>query len=385
MASTPHDLHRADIALTQILRYGKQKQDPGPKAKFTISKIPIPTPGPNELLVRLSCTSVCHSDVSMAKGHLGPPNSILGHEGVGRVVAAGSNATYLTGSDGDASSLIGRRIAVGLLRDLCGACDYCHAPAEYGAENRCAARIFSGLTLDGTFAQYVLVRARYAQFLPASLDAVPDEHVAPVLCGGVTAYKALKVGNPTAGSWVVVSGAGGGVGAFAVAYARAMGCRVLGVDVGEAKRAFILAQGAEAYVDATGVDPQADVKRATGGAGGSTVIVAAGSSAAYDAAMGMLAPFGTLVCVGIPPPGPPATFNPFDMISFGYKIVGSVTGTRTDVLEALDFVKRGLVVPQVRWAQLDEMQRIMQEVARSEVSEYVLFSSTTFGQVHNPH
>ncbi|EHA47914.1 hypothetical protein MCOR27_009194 [Pyricularia oryzae] len=340
--------------------------DPGPEAKFTVSRIPIPTPGPNELLVRLSCTSVCHSDVSMARGFLGPPNSILGHEGVGRVVAAGSNAVYLIGGEGDASSLIGRRIAVGLLRDLCGTCDYCLAPPEHASESRCSARIFSGLSLDGTLAQYVLVRARYAQFLPASLDAVPDEHVAPVMCGGLTAYRALKVGGPVAGSWVAVSGAAGGVGAFAVAYARAMGCRVVGLDVGEARRAYVLAQGAEAYVDATGADPQAEVKRVTGGAGANMIVVAAGVAAAYDAAMGMLAPFGTLVCVGMPPPGTAVKFDPFEIISYGYKIVGSVTGTRVDVLEALDFVKRGLVVPKVRRAQLSDIQSIIQEVSRSE-------------------
>ncbi|TLS26803.1 hypothetical protein PpBr36_04117 [Pyricularia pennisetigena] len=340
--------------------------DPGPEPKFVVSRIPIPTPGPNELLVRLSCTSVCHSDVSMAKGHLGPPASILGHEGVGRVVAAGSNAVYLIGGDGDASSLIGRRIAIGLLRDLCNICDYCRAPPEYASESRCAARIFSGLSLDGTFAQYVVVRARYAQFLPASLDAVPDEQVAPILCGGVTAYRALKVGGPVAGSWVVVSGAAGGVGALAVAYARAMGCRVVGLDVGDAKRAYVLGQGAEAYVDATRADAQAEVKRVTGGPGANMILVTAGAPAAYDAAMGMLAPFGTVVCVGIPPPGTVTSFNPFEVLSYGYKIVGSVTGTRVDVLEALDFVKRGLVAPKVRRAQLSDIQSIIQDVSRSE-------------------
>lgn len=101
----------------------------------------------------------------------------------------------------------------------------------------------SGLKRDGTFAKYAVVPSRYVIRIP---EGSADQLVAPILCGGVTAYKAIKVSGATPGQWIVISGAGGGVGALGIQFAKAMGFRVIAVDVGDAKREDCLQLGAEA-------------------------------------------------------------------------------------------------------------------------------------------
>ncbi|CAN8099642.1 unnamed protein product [Discula destructiva] len=366
--------------------------EPGHSPQFTIQSLPKPTPGPNEVLVRLHLTSLCGTDCSQAAGHLGPTRSVLGHEGVGRIESLGTNATLT-----DPSLRPGQRVGVAWTRDFCGACSLCTNLAHSG-ETRCATHPHSGTDAggDGTFAQYTLVPARYVLRIPDDDDdddddddaaargfaALSDAEVAPVLCGGVTAYTALKsIPGLTPGQWVAVSGGGGGVGAFAVAYGRAMGFRVVAVDAGADKGRYALAEGAEAYVDVA--DPAvvaagaggaaAAVRKATGGAGAAAVVVCAGAGGAYAAAMEMLAPFGTLMCVGIPPPPQTFSVHPLQFIQFGYRVMGSAVGTRRDTLEALEFVARGLVTPKVQWAELGRLGELMEDVVKGRVQgKYVI-------------
>jgi propanol-preferring alcohol dehydrogenase len=187
---------------------------------------------------------------------------------------------------------------------------------------------------------------------------VEDELVAPILCGGVTAYKAVKVGGAVPGQWVVVSGAGGGVGALGVQYAKAMGYRVVAVDLGVERKGYCLELGAEAYFDAKDADLVARVQGVTGGDGASAVLVMANSNKAYQAALEMVAPYGTLVCVGFPPPEQMVTFHPQLLVSKNVHIVGSAVGTRKDIWDAIGFVERGVVKPKVERAKLEDLSDI---------------------------
>lgn len=325
-----------------------------------------PTPGPNEVLVRLGLTSLCGTDCSQAAGHLGPTRAVLGHEGVGRIEALGSNVAAQ-----DPTVRPGQRVGVAWTRDFCGVCAFC-TDLRHDGETRCAAKPHSGQHCDGTFAQYTLVPLRYLLRVPDDpFAAVPDEHVAPVLCGGVTAYKALcECEGLRPGQWVAVVGGGGGVGAFVVAFGRAMGYRVLAVDAGPDKGRYALQEGAEQYVDIAepGVVAAERVKALTGGQGVPAVIVCAGSGRAYQSAVDMLAPFGTLMCVGIPPPDGTFSMHPLQFIAGGYKVKGSSVGTRKDTLDALEFVRRGLVTPKVQWAELGRMGELMDDVVKGKVS-----------------
>lgn len=305
-----------------------------------------------EVLVSLSASGVCGTDVSLAAGHLGPSRDILGHEGVGRITAVGAGVDPSVAKVGD-------RVCVSWVRDVCGRCSCCRVP---GGETRCVEALNSGRKLDGTFAEYCTVPSRYLLVLPEELT-LADELVAPILCGGVTAYKALKSCDAISGEWVAIFGAGGGVGALGIQYARAMGFRVIAIDVGRDREEQCLTQGAEVYLDAT-EDIRGAVQRCTSGAFAKGVIVTAGSGAAYQAAFDTVAPFGTVVCVGIPPLHQTLNLHPLKFIDTGIKLIGTLVGTRTDTLEALSFVQRGLVKPAVQVITLDKLPDAMKGVGK---------------------
>ncbi|KAM0343519.1 hypothetical protein ACHAPU_008414 [Fusarium lateritium] len=288
--------------------------------------------------------------MALAGGHLGPCRDILGHEGVGRVVKVGDGV--------DPSSVkIGDRVGIAWVRDVCGRCVCCREP---GGEVRCLEQQNSGRKWDGTFAEHCVVPGRYVLALPDARE-LPDELVAPILCGGVTAYKALKACGATPGQWVAIVGAGGGVGGLAIQYAKAMGFLVAAVDVGSA-RDICIKMGADAYFDGSSSDTPVELKKLTPyGAGASALIVTAGSGRAYQSALDLIAPFGTLVCVGIPPPGQAMNLHPLTLIDRGINLLGTLVGTRTETLEALEFVRRGVVKPVVQSVEFDKINDLAEQ------------------------
>jgi propanol-preferring alcohol dehydrogenase len=299
-------------------------------------------------------TGICGTDINLAAGLLGPthPSGILGHEGVGTIVALGSNVSP--------AIKIGQRAGVGWIRDACGACHVC---VSGQGETRCVNRTFSGVHVPGTLSRYAVVPERYLTLLPDDLEL---EIMAPVICAGVTAYKAVKTAEVVPGSWVLVSGGAGGVGALAVQYARAMGYRVVAVDGGERRRRLCLEAGAEVYVDFEKEDMKEVVERVTAGKMCAAALVCIGIPAAYEAALECLGYFGVLVCVGIPPPGGKFAIHPLRLIDSGIRIVGSLVGGRGDIAEAMEFVRRGVVKPKVVCIELDELNDYTQKINELE-------------------
>jgi len=200
-----------------------------------------------------------------------------------------------------------------------------------------------------------LTDARYATKLP---DGVKDEEAGPIMCGGVTAYTACKRSKVLPGQWIVIPGAGGGLGHFGVQYAKHMGMRVIAVDGGDEKRDLCLKLGAEKFIDFTTCSDIASeiMKITTYGAHG--VIVFSATKAGYEQAPHLLRPNGTMVCVGLPKdPTIVAGASPILMCLKKLNIVGSVVGTLKDVEEALDFTARGLVHPILTHGGLEDIDR----------------------------
>lgn len=169
-----------------------------------------------------------------------------------------------------------------------------------GGETCCKSIKVSGYFTPGTFQQYCLTSATYATPIP---DTVTDlAGAAPLMCGGITVYAALKRAKVQPGDWVLISGAGGGLGHLAIQYGKAFGVRVLALDVGS-KEAFCKGLGAEVFIDFTKFQDDASLKeeviKVTGG-GARTVIMCASSERAYAQAVGWLGFRGTLVCLGVP-------------------------------------------------------------------------------------
>ncbi|PKS05460.1 hypothetical protein jhhlp_008837 [Lomentospora prolificans] len=346
MTETTNVRQRAAVVVNNT----KKRSDAG--FNFEIRSVPIPKLKPWEVLVKLSVTGVCGTDVSLAAGHVGPTCDILGHEGVGRVASIGSGV--------DPSAIkIGDRVGIAWVRDVCGRCPCCREP---GGETRCLEQLNSGRKLDGTFAEYCVVPSRYLLTVPDD-DKLLDKDVAPVLCGGVTAYKALKMCGATPGEWVAIIGAGGGVGGLAVQYAKAMGYQVAAVDVGPARKNFCLQSGADQYLDALEGNMITAAKNLTPYKSGvKASIVTAGSGKAYQNGLDLLGAFGTLVCVGIPPPPETLVFHPLAVIDRGIRIIGTLVGTRTETLEALEFVRRGVVKPVVNMIRLEDLGQAANEL-----------------------
>ena len=282
-----------------------------------IEDVPVPQPGPNEILIHTEACGVCHTDIHAADGDWPvKPNLpfIPGHEGVGRVVAVGSGVT---------SFVEGERAGIAWLFSACGECEYCIT----GWETLCAKAVYGGYTANGAFAEYVIADARYAAHIP---DALTSADAAPILCAGVTTYKGLKQTNARPGQWVVISGVGG-LGHLAVQYAKVMGLQVIAVDVDDQKLALAKELGASLTVNALRENPIDFVENKIGGAHG--VLITAPSLPAFNQGVGMTRRNGTCVCVGLPQGAFPLPI--FDIVAKGITVRGSFVGTRQDMHEAL--------------------------------------------------
>lgn len=323
-------------------------------APLEVAELPMPVPGPGEALVKLETSGVCHTDLHAAQGDwpVKPqPPFVPGHEGYGTVVELGAGVAELA---------IGDKVGNAWLWSACGHCEYCRT----GWETLCAKQRNGGYTVDGSFGTYMVVNAAYAVRIPDGVDPV---EVAPILCAGVTVYKGLKVTDTRPGQWVAISGIGG-LGHVAVQYARAMGLRVVAIDIDEDKLALATALGAEIAVNATASDVVAEVQEATGGVHG--VLVTAVHPQAFGQAIGLARRGGTIVFVGLPPGDFPAPI--FDIVLKGLTIRGSIVGTRQDMAEALDFYVRGLIHPTVETAKLEDINEVFDRMKRGQIDGRVV-------------
>lgn len=334
----------------------------GHSATAPVKEIDVQQPGPGQILIKINWTGLCASDkslihdewadfgVAMKDETLG----IAGHEGAGVVVALGEGT--------DKRWKVGDRAGVKWIASTCGECEFCLTGTD---EVHCLNQTNSGFSAQGTFQQYLCADARYSSKLP---DGVKDEEAGPIMCGGVTAYVACKRSGVKPGQWIVLPGAGGGLGHFAVQYARAMGMRVIAIDGGDAKRDLCKKLGAEVFIDYTSTkDIQAEVMRITG-YGAHAVLVTAATKEAYASAPGLLRPMGSVVVVGLPKdPSVVAGAPPIMMALKRLNIVGSVVGSLKDVEEALDFTARDLVHPILTRGKLTDLDDFMDKMNKGQL------------------
>ncbi|BFZ60300.1 hypothetical protein YB2330_001336 [Saitoella coloradoensis] len=234
----------------------------------------------------------------------------------------------------------------------------------------CAGAKISGaggaIGTPGTFQEYTLSDAKYVTPIPDGLDS---ELAAPLLCGGVTVYKALKILKLEAGSWVAIPGAGGGLGHLGIQYAKAMGYRVIAIDGGDDKKKLCESLGADVFVDfmKEGENIVKAVRDAADGEGADAVVVVNSSARSYAQAPDFLAIGGTLVAVGIPGGSGPVTVEPAELVIRDIRIMGSAVGTRQDSVEALALAARGLVKPIVKVEDLSELTNIFKKMHKGDL------------------
>ncbi|KAF7343064.1 Mannitol-1-phosphate dehydrogenase [Mycena venus] len=292
---------------------------------------------PGECLVKIDYAGVCHSDLHIKEGGWGPVRfpRVGGHEGIGHVVAIGEHTV-------DSGVRIGDRVGLKWTAKACLRCELCRTSGEPCCTM--AATMSHGYGIDGSFADFALSYVDYVTPIPQNLDSAA---ATPLLCAGLTIYKALKETNPKVGNWVAIPGAGGGLGHLGILtscllllpqchmfphspgiqYAVAMGLRVVAIDTGDVKRDLCLSLGAEKWVDfKKSADLVKEVKEATGGEGPHAAVVAASNVGPLDQAVHYLRPKGTLVAVGLPSGTPVLTVPIGLLIIKCLTIIGSANG-----------------------------------------------------------
>jgi propanol-preferring alcohol dehydrogenase len=318
---------------------------------IVIEDVDTPVAGAGEVLIKVEACGVCHSDLHLAGGDWDMLRGITkmpligGHEIAGVVAALGEGVTDLH---------IGDRVGVPWLHWTCGECEYCLA----GRETLCGKQKITGCMVDGGFAEYVKAPASHAAKLPSSLRA---EEVAPLLCAGLTVYKALKNSGLAAGERVAVFGVGG-LGHLAIQIAHAMGAQVCAIDISDDKLELAKSLGAECTVNAATEQVPKKV-RAFGGA--HVALVTSASATAYETALRSLRKGGTLAVVGMP--NEPFKVSAVALVSLEACIVASAVGTREDLRELFELVEKFPIRCHVETRPLEALSAVFEEMKRGAV------------------
>jgi D-arabinose 1-dehydrogenase-like Zn-dependent alcohol dehydrogenase len=300
---------------------------------FELVERDVPEPSRGEVLVRVHACGVCHSD-SMAKEGAYPGVSfpvVPGHEIAGEVSKLG---------EGVEGWQVGDRVGVGWFGGNCGHCDPCRRGDLISCENL----VIPGITFDGGYADYVVVKSSALASMP---DGLSDEDAAPLLCAGITTYNALRNSAARAGDLVAILGVGG-LGHLGVQFAAKLGFETVAIARGTEKEALARELGARHYIDSTASDPAAELTKL----GGASVILATVTSAqAMSAVFGGLRPRGKLIIVGASME--PLEIPPVMLIGGSKSIVGHASGSSKDSEDTLAFSALSGVRPRIETMPLE--------------------------------
>jgi propanol-preferring alcohol dehydrogenase len=325
-----------------------------------VTDFPEPKAERDMVLVRLIASGICWADLAFARGYWRRRGEIikrsgikiLGHEGVGMVKELGS---YCEGIVRE-----GQRVGIPLINSTCGVCDACLS----GFESKCERRIATGEQINGTFAEYAVIREKYAIPIP---DSVSDEEAGPMLDAGVTAYSAVKRISSlgvSPGRTVAVLGAAGGVGHYAVQIAKVYGYRVLGIDVGEERIKFAEEVGADEVADAR---ESPDVVVSKFGKV-SAAIVCATRIQAYNYAFKILAKTGIVTVIGAPSElEGQIPITPEELIGLGARVIPISVGTRLDQRELLNLAAQKKVKTYFKLYYLEQINKALEDLDSAKV------------------
>ena len=318
-----------------------------PNAPLEVARIPVPRPGPGELLLKLEASGICHTDLHVAEAAEfpgGAPQPLtLGHEGIGRVVEQGP----------ETSAPVGTRLGAPWLHDACETCRSCLT----GWESFCPTHRAHGYAVNGTFAEYVVVKERYAARIPDGIDSLVS---APHMCAGVTAYSGILRAELAPGKLAAIIGCGG-LGQYGLQLAKLTGATVVAIDTSPAKLAEAERCGADAcFLADDGVTGKI---RALGGA--DAVLNFAPSSRVWPTITGIVNNFATVVSVAMVQEPVPLvlewlTFN-------GVKITGTSVGTRQQMTDFLQLAERHRIGIDVERVKLEGINAAMHRLARGDV------------------
>ncbi|OTB01315.1 hypothetical protein M426DRAFT_323584 [Hypoxylon sp. CI-4A] len=282
-----------------------------------LKQVELKAPKSKEVLVKVLACGVCHTDIFEQGGFLGDVfPRIPGHEIVGDIVAVGDQVTRFKG---------GERVGGPWHGGQDNTCRQCNRSQFQCCDNAAV----NGVSMDGGYAEYVILREEAAVRVPKEMDAA---EAAPLLCAGVTVFNAMRKQHVEQGNVVAVQGLGG-LGHLAIQYASKMGYHTVAISSGESKREFALQLGAHTYIDAS----KEDVNAALMKLGGAAMICSTAPNGEVIAPLlGGLQPFGKLIVLA---PIGPVPFDTATLVVKGASIHGFPSGHTLDSEEAIAFAQ----------------------------------------------
>jgi len=278
--------------------------------------VPLPRPGTGQVLVRLTVCGICRTDLHVIEGELERPKLPLipGHQAVGIVQQIGPGVRERT---------VGERVGIAWLQGTCGQCDFCLS----GRENLCLAACFTGYQVDGGYAEYAVVSARFAYPIPSIFA---DEEAAPLLCAGIIGYRALRLSGIQPGQRLGLYGFGASAH-IAIQIARHRGCEVYVCSLKPQHQALAREMGAQ-WVGGASDGPPVPLHAS---------IIFAPAGELVPPALRALERGGTLALAGIHMT--PIPTLDYDREVFGERVIRSVTAnTRQD---GLDLFREAAAIP----------------------------------------
>jgi len=314
-------------------------------AELRIDHVPVPRIAPNDILLEVKASGICHSDLNYRNG-VAPVAKLpitLGHEIAGVIARKGHRVNDLR---------LGERVFVHYVSS-CGRCVYCRT----NRENYCRSYRMIGKDVDGGFAQYSVVPAACAVRLP---ETIPFEQGAVMGCAVSTAYHALRRGRVQPRDTVVVIGVGGlGMHAVQLAKKTFRAGRVIAVDRFEWKLKEAKNFGADRIVNAATEDLTGAVSRMTSGMLADVVLDFVGSEKTNQQGIGCVGKGGRLVLVGIGARS--MTVSPY----------GTIIGKEIEIVGVDDHLKKELyqLLLLLRSGKLDLSRSVTHRIALENINE----------------
>jgi alcohol dehydrogenase, propanol-preferring len=317
-----------------------------PKESLQIQDLDIPKAKGSQVIVKVHSSGVCHSDIHLWEGgYQGLDGQFLkasdrgvsypltpGHEIAGTVESLGEEAAK-EAIDKNEKVIVYPWIGEG----LCPAC-------RVGQENLCDKPRSLGVYTDGGYAEYVLVPSY--KYLVKIGDKLDIDRAATLTCSALTAYGAVKNANLKPGDNAVIVGAGGGLGLMAVQLAKAVtGARIIAMDLDLEKLKVAKENGADDTVSPREGDPIKRVMEMTDKLGADVVIDFVNASKTVETDMQILRRRARVVLVGLF--GGELRLSLVTMPTRAYKLIGSYTGSLSDLIELVSLAKRGIIKPVV--------------------------------------
>jgi propanol-preferring alcohol dehydrogenase len=319
-----------------------QLKSPKPVDQRPLERVHLSVPqiGEHDLLIKVRCCGVCHTDLHIVEGEISLPKLpvVPGHQIVGTVAKAGTAVSRFK---------VGDRVGVPWLNWANGTCEYCRR----GQENLCDNARFTGYHVDGGYAEYQVTDEQFAYAIPEAFD---DEQAAPLLCAGVIGYRALRLAGAQGAERLGLYGFGASAH-IAIQVARHWGVQVYAFTRSPEHRKLAEELGA-VWTGNAGDDPGAEMDAS---------IIFAPSGQLVPPALKALRKGGTLALAGIyMSPIPELDYS----LIWGERIMRSVANaTRQDAEELLAIAAEIPVRTEVEIFPLDEANEVLGKLKRSEI------------------